>query len=170
MFYHYITYWNQSVLSHVSLAFIYTAIFSCTLSLYYWLTVDCSRKFWIFPVDSYSFKVYKGNRRTMCEIRSKLTIKEHGSEKCIEGFYCFWDIRKKRDKTWTQDFSFVLGVVMNGLTLGKFEFSIWNHSFLYVRKIFRETDISDPLIRTRTCAYQRVRNISFCGKICVRIK
>ena len=32
---------------------------------------------------------------------------------------------------------------------------------MYVRKIFRKTDISKPLIRTRTCAYQGVRNISF---------
>ena len=34
--------------------------------------------------------------------------------------------------------------------------SIW-----HVRKIFRKTDISDPLIRTRTCAYQGIRNVSF---------
>ena len=26
-------------------------------------------------------------------------------------------------------------------------------SIFYVRKIFRKTNISDPLIRTRTCAY-----------------
>ena len=31
----------------------------------------------------------------------------------------------------------------------------------YVRKIFRRTNISNPLIRTRTCAYQGVRNVSF---------
>ena len=31
----------------------------------------------------------------------------------------------------------------------------------YVRKIFRKTNISNPLIRTRTCAYQGVRNVSF---------
>ena len=31
----------------------------------------------------------------------------------------------------------------------------------YVHKIFRKTNISNPLIRTRTCAYQGVRNISF---------
>ena len=31
----------------------------------------------------------------------------------------------------------------------------------YVRKIFRKTNISYPLIRTRTCAYQWVRNVSF---------
>ena len=29
------------------------------------------------------------------------------------------------------------------------------------RKIFRKTNISNPLIRTRTCAYQDVRNVSF---------
>ena len=34
-------------------------------------------------------------------------------------------------------------------------------SIKYVRKIFRKTNISNPLIRTRTCAYQGVRNISF---------
>ena len=31
----------------------------------------------------------------------------------------------------------------------------------YVRKIFQKTNISNPLIRIRTCAYQGVRNISF---------
>ena len=31
----------------------------------------------------------------------------------------------------------------------------------YVRRIFRKTNISYPLIRTRTCAYQGVRNVSF---------
>ena len=31
----------------------------------------------------------------------------------------------------------------------------------YVRKIFLKTNISDPLIRRRTCAYQGVRNVSF---------
>ena len=30
-----------------------------------------------------------------------------------------------------------------------------------VRKSFRKTNISYPLIRTRTCTYQRVRNVSF---------
>ena len=34
-------------------------------------------------------------------------------------------------------------------------------SINYVRKIFRETNISTPLILTRTCAYQEVRNVSF---------
>ena len=31
---------------------------------------------------------------------------------------------------------------------------------LYVRKGFRKTNIFQPLTRTRTCAYQRVRNVS----------
>ena len=34
-------------------------------------------------------------------------------------------------------------------------------SIMYVRNIFRKTDISNPLIRTCTCAYQGVRNGSF---------
>ena len=42
-------------------------------------------------------------------------------------------------------------------------------SIQYVRKIFRKSNISDPLIRTRTCAYQGVRNVNF-GKFCVRTK
>ena len=29
-------------------------------------------------------------------------------------------------------------------------------SIKYVRKIFRKTNISNPLVRTRTCAYQGV--------------
>ena len=31
----------------------------------------------------------------------------------------------------------------------------------YVRKISRKTNISNPLIRMRSCAYQGVRNVSF---------
>ena len=34
-------------------------------------------------------------------------------------------------------------------------------SIQHVHKIFRKTNIYYPLIRTRTCAYQRVRNVSF---------
>ena len=37
----------------------------------------------------------------------------------------------------------------------------WGSSIKYVHKIFRKTNISNPLIRTRTCAYQGVRNVSF---------
>ena len=32
---------------------------------------------------------------------------------------------------------------------------------MYVHKIFRKTNISNLLIRTRTCAYQGVRNVNF---------
>ena len=39
--------------------------------------------------------------------------------------------------------------------------SILISSISYVRKIFRKTNISYPLIRTRSCAYQEVRNVSF---------
>ena len=34
-------------------------------------------------------------------------------------------------------------------------------SIKYIIKIFRKTNISNPLIRTRTCGYQGVRNVSF---------
>ena len=34
-------------------------------------------------------------------------------------------------------------------------------SIKYVRKIFRKTDTSYPLIRTPTCAYHEVRSVSF---------
>ena len=34
-------------------------------------------------------------------------------------------------------------------------------SIKYVRKVFRKTNISNPLMRTRTCAYQGVGNVSF---------
>ena len=47
-------------------------------------------------------------------------------------------------------FLFALNVENN---LGLF---IW-----YISKIFQKTDISYPLIRTRTCTYQGVRNVSF---------
>ena len=34
-------------------------------------------------------------------------------------------------------------------------------SIKYVRKTFRKTNISNPQIRTRPCAYQKVRNVGF---------
>ena len=34
-------------------------------------------------------------------------------------------------------------------------------SIKYVRRIFQKTNISNPLIGTRTCAYQGIRNVSF---------
>ena len=34
-------------------------------------------------------------------------------------------------------------------------------SIKYVRKIFRKSNISNPMILTRTCAYQGVKNVSF---------
>ena len=34
-------------------------------------------------------------------------------------------------------------------------------SIKYVRKIFGKTNISNPLIRTRMCAYQGLRNVGF---------
>ena len=40
---------------------------------------------------------------------------------------------------------------------GKF---IYEPFIKYVRKIFRKTNISNPLIRTRTWAYQGARNVS----------
>ena len=33
------------------------------------------------------------------------------------------------------------------------------------RQIFRKTNISNPLIRARTCTYQGVRNIRFSGNL-----
>ena len=37
----------------------------------------------------------------------------------------------------------------------------WRSSVKYVRKIYRKTNISNPLIRTSACGYQEVRNVSF---------
>ena len=39
--------------------------------------------------------------------------------------------------------------------------NLWGSSIKYVRKIFRTTNISNHLLRTRTCEYQGVRNVSF---------
>ena len=41
---------------------------------------------------------------------------------------------------------------------------------LYVRKVFRKTNISYSLIHTRTFAYQRGKKWQFFGKFCVRTK
>ena len=49
----------------------------------------------------------------------------------------------------------------NVSTLNSFNTSIKGPSIKYIRKIFRKTNISNRLIRTRTCAYQGVRNVSF---------
>ena len=45
-------------------------------------------------------------------------------------------------------------------TIGSGEFSD-GPSIKYVHKTFRKTNISNPLIRTRTCAHQGVKNVSF---------
>ena len=47
------------------------------------------------------------------------------------------------------------------IVLRKFLFLNKGPSIKYVRKIFRKTNISNPLIRTHSCAYQGVRNVSF---------
>ena len=36
--------------------------------------------------------------------------------------------------------------------------------------MIRKANIFYPLIRTRTCSYQEVRNVSFFGKFCERTK
>ena len=38
-------------------------------------------------------------------------------------------------------------------------------SIKYVRNIFQRTNISNPLIRTRTSKYQGVRNVTFSGNL-----
>ena len=45
----------------------------------------------------------------------------------------------------------------------KFSFITIPSSILLQLKIFRNTNISYSLIRTHTCAYQRIRNVSFAG-------
>ena len=47
--------------------------------------------------------------------------------------------------------------------LQKMEHCCMGLSIKNVRKIFRKTNISNHLIRTRTCVYQGVRNVSFSG-------
>ena len=54
--------------------------------------------------------------------------------------------------------NFVLFINISALTLMT---SSWTSSIYYVRKISQKTNISYPLIRTRTCAIQGVRNASF---------
>ena len=54
------------------------------------------------------------------------------------------------------------GIVIKMLSLMLSEFDrIKGSSIKYVRKIFQKTNISIPLIRTRTCVYQGIRNASF---------
>ena len=38
-------------------------------------------------------------------------------------------------------------------------------SIYYALEIFRKTNISRPLIRTRMCVYQVMRNVSFLGNL-----
>ena len=57
-------------------------------------------------------------------------------------------------------YSRLLNKLIDPITSAKFYWSTLGSSIKYVRKIFRKT-ISNPLIRTRTCAYQGVRNVNF---------
>ena len=53
---------------------------------------------------------------------------------------------------------------LNHLKYSYFNFPFFFRIIHLVRtQMFRKTNISYPLVRTRTCAYQGVRNISFSG-------
>ena len=58
------------------------------------------------------------------------------------------------------DFSKGFYTVDHTIILSKLN-EYWGSSIKYVRKISQKTNISNPLIRARTCAYQEVRNVSF---------
>ena len=56
---------------------------------------------------------------------------------------------------------FVFLFYMIPLLCARFYDQDYGSSIKYVRKIFRKTNIFNPLIRTRTRAYQRVKIVSF---------
>ena len=57
---------------------------------------------------------------------------------------------------------FLESKIYRNLKVAKFQILFpWGSSIKYVRKIFRKTNISNPLKRTPTYAYQGVRNVSF---------
>ena len=62
-----------------------------------------------------------------------------------------------------ENFSFFLqcSVFQRSLLSSSLHGFLKESSIKYVCKIFRKTNVSNPLIRTRTCAYQGVRNVSF---------
>ena len=66
-------------------------------------------------------------------------------------YFCFVGIKKEK-YPWLLLWWFIFAVHI---------FFCWGPSIKYVHKIFRKTNISNPLIRPRTCAYQGVRNNSF---------
>ena len=70
-------------------------------------------------------------------------------------FLTTWSIRKAS--------VFFFGYIMEAMARNKLRtgHQYWGSFIYYVRKIFRNTNISYHLIRTRTCAYQGVRNVSF---------
>ena len=56
----------------------------------------------------------------------------------------------------------VYGLYLRGNSMDQWEFIYTlGLSIKYVRKMFRKTNVSNPLISTRTCAYQGVRNVNF---------
>ena len=66
---------------------------------------------------------------------------------------CFWAVKKKIRK---------IRFLYAARPLALYSFGKGKGSSIYcVRKIFWKTIISNPLIRTRMCEYQGVRNVSF---------
>ena len=72
--------------------------------------------------------------------------------------YNFWENLKIRDfltfsGVWEMEHWWEMGRELRMVA--------WRSFIWCVRKTFRKINISYPLIRTRTCAYQGVRNVSF---------
>ena len=71
-------------------------------------------------------------------------------------FFTFCPLRGSREISLEE-----LIVKNNLIIIGQHCQSTMGSSIKCLRKIFRKTNISYPLIRRRTFAYQRVRNVSF---------
>ena len=72
------------------------------------------------------------------------------------------DYRGNRKTTfWEKPHYLQQAIQENSISILWKKVGIKGSSIKYVRKISRKTNISDPLIRTRTCAYHGVRSVSF---------
>ena len=116
---------------------------------------------YIYPDEDYlhsgtSFQRVNGPKRNYFIIHPDF-VSENTGRRLLD--------KKKLDKRYFGESKVAYWYIFCDLNcLGCWDSSDFSKRFLQenkARQIFQKTNISDPLIRTRACAYQGIRNVSF---------
>ena len=122
-----------------------------------WCGFNCNH------VDKNMFKFNnKDSSKTSKDVvvmSSLLTLNVYLSKAQMTAFFTFFEVCKPAWK-YAKLFFTVTAKNARGNKMRVIH-SVGDHSFISLQKIFQKTNISYPLIRTRTCAYQGVRDVSF---------